>query len=257
MDGVKRTFHLYRPAALASPAALVVVLHGGFGTGLQAESSYGWDAEADTGHFLVAYPDGLDRAWAVGGGCCGAPGRTGVNDVAFLTQVVRTVSGEVPVDAARVYATGISNGGLMAYRLACDTTVFAAIGPDSATLLGSCPSPAPTSVIHVHGTADHTIPYAGGQGDGPARINGPAVTDVVAMWRDVDHCGPTTATTAAPVTTSVAACPDGRAVALVTGAAGLPVAPVRRLPRTPRTRPGRSATPSHRRSPPPGTDRCC
>src|SRR5436190_1455498 len=74
--GQARTFHLYRPAELAQPAALVVMLHGGFGSGTQAEDSYGWDARADAGHFVVAYPDGLDRAWAVGGGCCGSPGRS-------------------------------------------------------------------------------------------------------------------------------------------------------------------------------------
>jgi polyhydroxybutyrate depolymerase len=57
----------------------------------------------------------------------------------------------VPVNPSRVYATGISNGGIMAYTLACHTTIFATIGPDSATELGSCPAPAPISVIHIHG----------------------------------------------------------------------------------------------------------
>src|SRR5690348_4039108 len=79
VDGRPRTFHLYRPATLANPAPLVLMLHGGFGDGAQAESACGWDAQADRGHFLVAYPDGLDRAWSVGGDCCGIPGRTGVD----------------------------------------------------------------------------------------------------------------------------------------------------------------------------------
>src|SRR5581483_6056778 len=69
VGGVERTFRAYRPARLARPAPLVVVLHGGFGSGAQAERSYGWDAAADRGRFLVAYPDGLDRAWNTEGGC--------------------------------------------------------------------------------------------------------------------------------------------------------------------------------------------
>jgi polyhydroxybutyrate depolymerase len=216
VDGRARTFHVYRPAALPARTPLVVMLHGGFGSGTQAERSYGWDARADTGRFVVAYPDGLNRAWAVGGGCCGEPGSTGVDDVAFIVQVVSTLSRELPVDPARVYATGISNGGLLAYRLACDTKVFAAIGPDSATLLGTCPSPAPVSVVHIHGTADHNIPYGGGQGDGVAKIDGPAVPDVVAQWRTVDGCTAPVVSVAGPVSTSVATCPGGRSVELIT-----------------------------------------
>jgi polyhydroxybutyrate depolymerase len=216
VDGRARTFHVDRPATLPARAPLVVMLHGGFGSGSQAEHSYGWDARANVGKFVVAYPDGLNHAWAVGGGCCGTPGSTGVDDVAFIKQVVATLSRQLPIDPAHVYATGISNGGLLAYRLACDTNLFAAIGPDSATMLGDCPSPARVSVIHIHGTADRNIPYQGGEGEGVAHINGPAVPSLVARWRTVDGCAVPVVTTAAPVTTSVATCPDGRAVELVT-----------------------------------------
>jgi poly(3-hydroxybutyrate) depolymerase len=127
VDGQRRTFRVYRPARLpaGTPAPLVVMLHGALGTGAQAESTYGWDAEADRGGFLVAYPDGLHRSWAVSDGCCGPPAAAGVDDVAFITRMVKEVSGWLPVDADRVFATGISNGGMLAYRLACDTTIFA------------------------------------------------------------------------------------------------------------------------------------
>jgi polyhydroxybutyrate depolymerase len=217
VNGQDRSFRVYRPAALdgTEPAPLVVMLHGGFGTAKQAEQSYGWNGQADAGHFLVAYPDGVERAWNVGGGCCGAPAKNRVDDVAFIEAMVRAIEQVTPVDPQRVYATGISNGGLLAYRLACDTTTFAAIGPDSATMLGDCPSPAPASVIHVHGSADHNIPYDGSPGDGFATIDGPSVPDVISRWRRVDQCAPATASTAAPVTTSVATCADGRSVELV------------------------------------------
>jgi polyhydroxybutyrate depolymerase len=216
VGGVSRTFILYRPASLPASAPLVVMMHGGFGSARQAEKSYGWDEEADRGHFLVAYPDGLDRAWNTGGGCCGVPGRTNVDDIGFITAMVSAIEQQIPVDANRVYATGISNGGIMAYTLACHTTIFAAIGPDSATELGSCPSPAPLSVIHIHGTADKNIPYQGGEGDGPGHIDGPSVPALNGRWRAVDHCAAPVIKTAGVVTTSAAACPAGRTVELIT-----------------------------------------
>ena len=214
--GITRTYLVYRPAALPAAAPLVVMMHGGFGSASQAEKSYHWDAEADTGRFVVAYPDGLRRAWNTGGGCCGIPAKTSVDDAGFITAMVAAIEHSIPVDANRVYATGISNGGIMAYTLACRTTIFAAIGPDSATELGTCPHPAPVSVIHIHGTADKNIPYNGGEGDGVAHIDGPSVPSLNARWRAIDHCPPPAAATAGTVTTSTANCPAGRTVELIT-----------------------------------------
>ena len=71
VGGRKRTYIVYRPADLPASAPLVVMLHGGYGSADQAEKTYGWNDEADREHFLVAYPDGLNRAWNTGGGCCG------------------------------------------------------------------------------------------------------------------------------------------------------------------------------------------
>ena len=122
VDGLRRTFHVYRPGSLPSAARspLVVFLHGGFGSGSQAERSYGWDAEAARGQFLVVYPDGTNHAWNAGGGCCGKPAESNVDDVAFISKMVALLEREVPIDPDAVYATGISNGGIMSYRLACD-----------------------------------------------------------------------------------------------------------------------------------------
>jgi polyhydroxybutyrate depolymerase len=214
--GLTRSYIVYRPAVLPVAAPLVVMLHGGFGTASQAEKSYHWDAEADAGHFLVVYPNGLNRAWNAGGGCCGTPAKDGIDDVGFITAVVGAVSRVVHVDAGRVYATGISNGGIMAYDLACHTAIFAAIGPDSATELGTCEHPARLSVIAIHGTADKNIPYGGGEGDGFAHIDDPSVPAVNAGWRHADGCAAPKVSTRATVTTSLARCPGGRAVELIT-----------------------------------------
>lgn len=220
VGGVDRTYRLYVPAGLPPAAPLVVMLHGGFGSAAQAERAYGWNQLAESAKFVVAYPDGLNRAWNSGGGCCGRSGRDDVDDVAFITGAVRDIAGNIGIDPTRIYATGISNGGMMAYKLACNTAVFAAIGPDSATQLDSCPAPSPTSVLHIHGTADRMIRYEGQPGEGVAKIDGPPVPDVNAFWRDVDRCAPPATSVAGSLTTSIANCPSGRTVELITVAGG-------------------------------------
>jgi polyhydroxybutyrate depolymerase len=215
LGGLDRGYRLYIPDGVASPAPLVVMLHGGLGSGQQAERSYGWDEMADGAKFVVAYPDGFGRAWNVNG-CCGRPARQNIDDVGFISDVVRDVSANVSIDPGRVYATGISNGGMMAYTLACDTDLFAAIGPDAATQLDPCASPRPTSVVHVHGTGDRMIRYDGEPGAGVALIDGPPVPDVNAFWRNVDRCATPVVTTDGPVSTSSAECVDGRGVTLIT-----------------------------------------
>jgi polyhydroxybutyrate depolymerase len=210
-----RAYRLYKPAGLPGAAPLVVVLHGYSGSARQAERTYGWDALADSAKFVVAYAEGRNRAWNVGAeSCCGRSGRDGVDDVDFIRAAVAEIAENVGIDPARVFATGMSNGAIMSYTLACDTDIFAAIGPVAGTQLHPCPSPRPTSVMEVHGTADRLVPYSGGQGF--SVINGPSVPDVNAFWRNVDRCGAPTVTSSGPVTTSTAQCPDRRGVVLVT-----------------------------------------
>lgn len=226
IGGVTREFRLFVPSLVVpsllatssrpDPVSLVVMLHGGLGTAEQAENSYGWDAEAERKDFVVAYPDGIGRAWSVGGGCCGEPGRTGTDDVAFIEAVVANVSGRLPINPSRVYATGMSNGALMSYRLACESRVFAAIAPVAGTLLGPCPTPKPVSVLHIHGLADESIRFDGSPGNGLAKIDGPDVPSTVDIWRTADRCQPPTVVTADSVTTSRAICADGREVTLIT-----------------------------------------
>lgn len=214
-----RTFHLYRPQGLSEAVPVVVMLHGGFGNGAQAERSYHWDAEADNGHFLVAYPDGLNRAWNAGT-CCGEPGHVNTDDVGFITAMVGAIEQEIRVDRARVYVTGMSNGAMMALRLGCQSDTFAAIAPVAGTLLTDCSSARPASVLQIHGTADDRVPYDGGPGkafaiNGSPRVDGPSVESVNATWRAIDGCGAPSSTTAGDVTTQTAGCADGRIVQLI------------------------------------------
>ncbi|MFE6920944.1 alpha/beta hydrolase family esterase [Nocardia sp. NPDC057663] len=234
-DGRTRSYRVYRPATLLTRAPLVVVLHGGLGTGEQAQRAYGWDARADAGGFVVAYPDGVDRAWNAGGGCCGNPGRTGVDDVGFLTAMIDELARSMPIDRDRIYLTGMSNGAMMAYTMACRTSIAAAVGAVAGTQLGDCPHPSPTSVIHVHGTDDENVRYDGAPGSGVARIDGPSVPELNGFWRAVDDCAPPVSSTDDRVTTMRASCRDGRAVDLVTVAGaghrwpGAELSPLERL----------------------------
>src|ERR1700744_287073 len=218
-NGITRTFHLYRPRGLTGPAPLVVMLHGGFGTGEQAEGAYHWDAEADSGRFLVAYPDGLNRAWNAGT-CCGEPLRTNLDDVGFITAMVGAVEHQLDIDPARVYVRGMSNGAMMALRLGCETDTFAAIAPVAGTLLSDCSRARPTSVLQIHGTADDPVPYNGGPGKAFAltatpRVDGPSGPSANATWRAIGGCGAPASTTNAEVTTETAGCADGRTVELI------------------------------------------
>ena len=135
--------------------------------------------------------------------------------MAFIQSVVREVSAERSIDPSRVFVTGMSNGGMMSYRLACDTETFAAIAPVSGTLLGACVAPEPTSVLHIHGTDDESVHLDGSPGTGAENIDGMAVDELHELWLGVDGCGAPTVTTETPVTTSTATC-DGDTVTLIT-----------------------------------------
>jgi polyhydroxybutyrate depolymerase len=217
VDGHDRVYRLHKPTGLPASAALVIVLHGGFGTGDYAERNYGWNQLADSQKFVVAYPNGLNRAWNVNGaGCCGKPAKAGIDDVGFISAAVADIEHNVGINVSHVYATGMSNGGMMAYTLACDTTLFAAIGPVSGTQLDPCRSPHPVSVMHIHGTADPLIPYGGGPGGGFVHLDGPPIQRTNAFWRNVDRCAAPATSTSGSVTTSTASCPDNRSVVLIT-----------------------------------------
>src|SRR6185503_17547684 len=94
------------------------------------------------------------------------------------------------VDPDRVFATGISNGGMMAGRLACDLPGrFAAIAPVAATLATSCDRAEPVSVLHIHGTADMSVPIAGGFGPRALTpVDHLPLEEVLARWRAIDGC---------------------------------------------------------------------
>ncbi|EUA06868.1 esterase PHB depolymerase family protein [Mycobacterium xenopi 4042] len=215
VSGLARSYRVYKPAGLPVSAPLVVMLHGGFGSAEQAERSYGWDQLADAAKFVVAYPDGVAApgtlaAAAVGARRARASTMSASSRPRSTTWPRRSASTRrasmPPVSAtAASWPTG--------WR-ATPRSSLPSAGFGDAT--GYLPLPHPTSVMHIHGTADTRIRYGGGEGDGVARINGPPVADVNAFWRNVDQCAAPAVNTSGALTTSSADCPDGRSVVLIT-----------------------------------------
>jgi len=217
VDGRTRSFIVYRPAGLnpARPAPLVVVLHGGFGSGAQAEHAYHWDEEADRHGFVVAYPDGIRRSWNAGGDCCGPARRGQVDDVRFLTELIAAVSRSDNIDRRRVYLAGISNGAAMSYRYACEGGFpVAAVGAVSGSLSMRCPAPHAVSVMEIHGLEDRTIPFAGGHGQKAASsIDWLGVEQTLDSFRA--GCGGVETRQDGKVRTTGWNCPAGREVVLI------------------------------------------
>lgn len=217
-DGRMRSYRLHLPPTMASNAhvPLVIVLHGGGGNAWNAAEQTGFDAIADREGFIVAYPNGSGPAHPLldaqgrgmytwnAGSCCGYAARTGTDDVGFIHAMLDTIAHQYPIDRRRIYATGISNGGMMAYRLACQLSdVLAAIGVVAGTQMVECHPTAPVSVIHIHGTDDQYVPLAGGVG--PKALDKTPKTPVeqtIAFWVKHNRCIPSpTVTTSDAVTT--------------------------------------------------------
>jgi polyhydroxybutyrate depolymerase len=195
--GIVRSYQVHVPARKASQALpLVLVLHGGRGDGAGMRPLTGMDSSADAAGFIAVYPDGVQKNWSDGRGTTDSE-KAGVNDVAFLSSLVQRLSSELNADPKRIYATGISNGGFMSARLACDaSSVFAAVAVVAATIpenvRTNCKPSRAVPFMLIHGTADSFVLEAGGtmiKGDGGVIAS---TTQTVALWRDLNKCSSAT-----------------------------------------------------------------
>lgn len=206
--GMTRTYQLYVPAGYdpAQPTPLVMSLHGFASNPREQERSSGWDDVAERENFLVVYPAGTGSPgrWNAGQQELQMEQRRGglfeqllgarffevvpVDDVAFIRDLVAELSVQLCVDPARVYVNGMSNGGGMTNRLACEAAdVFAAAGmvAGAYTDFGGCDPSRPIPVIAFHGVKDPIVPY-----DGVGEVRFPAVESWVADWAARDRCDP-------------------------------------------------------------------
>ena len=221
VGGLSRTYRLYAPLSLdPSRAAPLVIVMGGVGnTGDSMVEATGFDRAADAGGFIVAYPDGVNNTWNAGY-CCLVRATSGPDDVAFLGRLIDDVESARKVDAARVFATGVSAGGMMAYRLACAMADrIAGVGSVAgAMILDDCHPSRPVSVIEIHGTDDGEVPYDGGHTAGGATQDSPPTPAVAQRWAELDNCpGQPAAQTQPPVSVSTwSGCASGTGVKLIT-----------------------------------------
>lgn len=221
VNGMDRTYRLYTPPDVeaAGPVALVLALHGSGNSAESLVDASELDRAASAGNFIVAYPEAVALLWN-GGFCCTSGRGDPADDVRFLDEVISDITTVRRIDRTRIYAVGVSAGGIMAYRLACDLADrFAGIGAIAASmLLEDCQPSRPVSVIAIHGTADGIVPYEGGRIAGGATMPAPPVTAVVERWASLDGC-PDSHTTEVrgPVTTAAwTGCAGGTRVRLVT-----------------------------------------
>ena len=186
-------------ARAARPLPLVISFHGA-GSNAEVMRSYTrMDPVADRDGYIVVYPNGSSGfqgrflTWNAGN-CCGPAAMLQVDDVGFTLMVLDDVAGRVAVDRSRVYATGLSNGAMMAYRFAAEASdrVAAVAGVAGTMSVTSFAPRRPVPLMHIHSTSDHIARYDGGFGP-PATIadtrafNAP-VEDMLRKWLDFDAC---------------------------------------------------------------------
>lgn len=203
---------------------LVIVFHGGGGSGAQARRQYGMSELGRREGFIAVHPDGSARrgiplrTWNAGT-CCGYAQEQRIDEIAFVAALLDSLQARLRIDPARVYAAGMSNGGMMAYQAACALGGrIAAIGVVAGELtVPDCRPPRPVSVLAIHGTADDHLPFDGGPG--PESLD-PHDTRPVSYaldtWRRIDRCPatPSVSRAGAVTHTRYAGCADGTAVEL-------------------------------------------
>jgi polyhydroxybutyrate depolymerase len=181
----------------SQPVPLVFVFHGGTGNAESAIRMSGYNEVADQNGFIVVYPNGTGRlsnekllTWN-GGTCCAYAQEQNVDDVGFVRAMVTDLQSRVNIDAKRIYATGLSNGGLLSHRLACEAAdLFAAVAPVAGTLnFSPCNPSEPISVIEFHGTGDQHILYDGGYGPKSlVKVDFASVRDSIGFWSSLNGC---------------------------------------------------------------------
>lgn len=200
-DGLTRQYRVHVPTSYTSdkPTPLVLVFHGGGGNmDVQANDRYyGQISKADQLGYIVVFPNGYSRlpgdkfaTWNAGA-CCGAARDKGIDDVGFVRALLARLKQQFNVDANRVFATGMSNGGMMSYRLACEMAdSFAAIAAVAGTdnTLHCTPS-RPVPVLHIHAQDDDRVLFNGGAGSQSAQMTDfVSVPKTVAKWAALDGC---------------------------------------------------------------------
>jgi polyhydroxybutyrate depolymerase len=184
-EGLVRSYRVHVPPTYngATAVPLVFNLHGYTSNAFQQEFYSGMNLVADTANFIVCYPDGLNNEWNSG---FTIPYYGGVNDVGFISVLIDSLQAAYNIDPARVYSCGMSNGGFMSYRLACDleqriAAIASVTGSMTVIQLNNCQATRPVPVLEIHGTNDLTVPYT-------TTSLSMGIDSVLRYWRGVNAC---------------------------------------------------------------------
>ena len=195
-QGVERGYRLYQPQ-LRDPgraAALLVVLHGLRGSGQRVADLTSFDDRAGRHGFIVVYPDSLGSHWNY---LHGVPGAfEGPDDPGFLHSLVDRLTESHNIDPRRRYVTGISNGGFMAQRMACEEESrfvgFASVAAGAYGVLPDhCERRDVVDALYLHGTADHMVPWKGKSvqtKDGENQVVSLSLGDSLKFWAERNRC---------------------------------------------------------------------
>jgi polyhydroxybutyrate depolymerase len=200
-EGRRRTYLVHVPSrAVDGARPVLLAFHGGGGNASGFKAYAGLAAIADREGVVVVYPNGtglLPNAlltFNAGKDCCGYALNRAVDDVGFAAAIVDDLARRVSIDRQRIYATGHSNGGIMAYRLAAERAdLIAAIAPVAGAMSLTRFAPShPVAVLHIHSVDDPRALYGGGLGPPfpgtDNRVLHAAVGDVLAMWARHNGC---------------------------------------------------------------------
>ena len=198
-DGINREYlvHVPRSYRAARPTPMLLGLHGGGGKAdFQADDSkYKLISKSESAGFIAVFPGGYSRfpsgilaTWNAGS-CCGAARNNNADDVGFIREVIHRVERQANIDAKRVFATGMSNGAMMTWRLACEASEIQAIAPVEGTdnTTGQCVPSHPVAVIEFHAADDPNGPFNGGVGVGPSHTQFKSVPESQGKWVLIDR----------------------------------------------------------------------
>ena len=177
---------------------LIIALHGYGGNSAEVPRYFSLAGNVDSKDFIIVAPNGTpdligSKFWNATDACCDGF-NNGVDDVAYIRDLISEAKQRFAIDAGRVYVVGYSNGGFMSHRMACDaadvvTGIFSLAGATYKDI-SSCNPSRPVAVFQLHGTADQTIKYEGGSAY-PGGAQHPSALDTVTNWATLNGCTPT------------------------------------------------------------------
>jgi polyhydroxybutyrate depolymerase len=205
-DGVARNFIVYLPSGYnnSGKMPLIFAIHGGSGTPEGMINIANFKTIADRDKVVLVYPEGVQKNWNDGRPT--APNQLGINDVGFFNQMCDYMINNYSVDAKKIYATGISNGGFMSTRLGCElSNRIAAIAVNAATIEATtiapnCKPNRPVPALYIHGTTDPLVPFLGGQITAGGTAGGTILShfQVIEKWVTINGCNSTPTITDLP-----------------------------------------------------------